>query len=62
MKQTYLNALAKGDENGYFVDGMEFFKEAGYEYPTVDSAHPTDLGFYFMAKAIEPTLRETLKL
>lgn len=62
VKQTYLNAREKGDENVYFVDGMEFFKEVGYEYPTADRTHPTDLGFYLMTKAIEPALRAALKL
>jgi hypothetical protein len=28
---------------------------------TVEGCHPTDLGFYFMAKALEPILKEILK-
>ena len=29
---------------------------------TVDCVHPTDLGFYSMAIAIEPVLKQILKL
>ncbi len=51
IKQTYENARLRGDNNVYFVGGsklMHLAKGAG----TVDSIHPTDLGFYSMATAI----------
>ena len=56
-KRTYEIAISEGDENIYYVeplDIMPFMAEEG----TVDRIHPTDLGFYLMAKALEPTLRE----
>jgi len=50
VKQTYLNAIARGDKNVYFVDGSKIYpKEVRYDC-SVDGGHPTDLGFYFMAK------------
>ena len=55
IKATYENAKANGDENVYFIDGKEFF-ESNNDF-TVDGVHPTDLGFYFMAKRIGEELR-----
>ncbi len=61
VKTTYLNALARGDKNVYFIPGYSFFENtAESEYP-VDTTHPTDLGFYFMAKRIGPTLKKCLE-
>ena len=60
IKRTYDNAKKAGDKNVYFIDGSEFFPEIGYDY-SIDGIHPTDLGFDIMAKAIFPTLKETLK-
>lgn len=55
IKATYENAKASGDENVYLINGMEFF--GGDRDFTVDCVHPTDLGFYFMAKRIAEELR-----
>ena len=55
--RTYEIAIAEGDKNIYYVNPLEvipFMPEEG----TVDRIHPTDLGFYYMAKALEPTLKE----
>ncbi|MBO5928289.1 MAG: hypothetical protein J6Q32_05510 [Clostridia bacterium] len=50
IRKTYLNAKNSGDDNVYFIDGATLYK---YNKDfTVDSCHPTDLGFYFMAKRI----------
>lgn len=46
---TYKNALSRG-ENVYCVLGNELMKICGDE-GTVDGCHPTDLGFFSMAKA-----------
>ena len=59
IKATYNNAISNGDENVWFIDGSTFFDFDSNEY-TVDDCHPTDLGFYLMAKGIEPVLREAL--
>lgn len=51
IEQTYKNALAAGDKNVYFIDGkalMSLCENNG----TVDNVHPTDLGFYSMARVL----------
>ena len=51
IETTYLNAVAAGDKNVYFIDGealTDLCKDSG----TVDNCHPTDFGFASMAKAL----------
>jgi hypothetical protein len=59
IKKTYENALARGDKNVRFIDGRTMFEFAGTE-GTVDSVHPTDLGFLSMAKRIAEDLKTFL--
>ena len=59
-ERTYEIALAEGDKNVYYVNPLDTFPIAPEE-ATVDRIHPTDFGFYLMAKALEPTLREIAK-
>ncbi len=59
IKTTYENALARGDKNVYFVDGRELMKYAKLE-GTVDGCHPTDYGFYSIAKTLKKTLKKLL--
>lgn len=59
IKATYDKAVSEGDENVWLIDGSTFFPFGSNEH-TVDNCHPTDLGFYLMAKGIEPVLREAL--
>ena len=61
IKQTYQNALNNGDKNVYLVDGREFYPKDIMERCAVDSCHPTDLGFYFMARGIYSTLKQIFK-
>lgn len=56
IKRTYNNALAAGDKNVYFIDGNAMFPPDMREYCSVDGSHPNDLGFMYMAKAVEPYL------
>ena len=56
-ERTYEIAIAEGDKNVYYVNPLDFFPIVPEE-GTVDRIHPTDLGFYFMAKALQPTLEE----
>lgn len=56
--ETYKIAKERGD-NVAFIDGEKMFGE-DYELCTVDMTHPNDLGFYKMAKAIEPVLKEKI--
>ena len=57
IKKTYENALARGDKNVYFIDGRELMQYAKLE-GTVDGCHPTDYGFYSMAKTLQKTLKK----
>ena len=58
---TYHRAKAEGDTNVYFLSGETFYKEYGKDTCTVDNCHPNDLGFFCMAKAIQPLLSELLE-
>ena len=59
IRANYERAVARGDQNVYFIDGETLFsicKKDG----TVDDTHPTDLGFFSMAEAIAPVLEKLL--
>ncbi|MGN1059159.1 MAG: SGNH/GDSL hydrolase N-terminal domain-containing protein [Clostridia bacterium] len=60
--RTYMTAKDSGDQKVYFLDGFNVLGDLTPEAASVDRTHPTDLGFYFMAKAIIPVLREALGL
>jgi len=57
--RTVTQLREAGDANIRFFDGADLLGD-DFEECTVDGAHPTDLGFYRMAKALEPVLREML--
>ena len=59
---TYQNALARGDQNVYFIDGQDYFPPESLVFCTNDNVHPNDLGMFFMANAIQPTVEKLLKL
>ena len=62
IHKNFMRGIEKGDKNLYFIDGESFFSGYGELADcTVDGCHPTDLGFYLMAKGIEPTLRAALE-
>ncbi|NLZ55971.1 MAG: hypothetical protein GX900_04850 [Clostridiaceae bacterium] len=60
IRKTYLNAVRAGDRRVWFVDGQTLFGRRGRDNCTVDRCHPNDLGFYRMARRIEPLLRSIL--
>lgn len=60
IKRTYDNAIKSGDKNVYFIDNKTLMAIARND-GIVDDCHPNDLGFYSMAKAIEPVLKKILK-
>ena len=60
IQKTYNNAKAAGDENVYFIHGGDLMQYARYD-GTVDIAHPTDLGFYSMAKVFGDLIEKILK-
>ncbi|HYF51976.1 MAG TPA: SGNH/GDSL hydrolase family protein [Planctomycetota bacterium] len=53
---------AQGDRNVEFFDGANLYGDDVWEECTVDGVHSTDLGYIFMAKALEPVFRKLLKL
>ncbi len=57
---TYLTARANGDRKVWFVDGRTLFGGRDRDCCTMDSTHPNDLGFYRMAEAIYPVVKEAL--
>ena len=65
VERTWKNAVAAGDKNVYFVDGLHFYDQDGMpeiprDYTTVDNTHPTDLGFHLMYRKILPVLAKAL--
>lgn len=60
VEESYCKAVAAGDKNVYFINGGQFFPGDVADSCTVDNCHPTDLGFYFMAQGILPTLKYCL--
>ncbi len=51
VKKTYENAVANGDKNVYFIAGKDLVDVAGRDC-SVDGCHPTDFGFWNMAKTL----------
>lgn len=60
IKNTYLNALSSGDKNVYFIDGEKHYGEVDRNLCSIDGIHPNDLGFYRMAKNVEPVIKKAL--
>ena len=59
ITETYNNAVARGDKNVYIVYGDDIFGEVGADF-SADMTHPSDLGYYMIAKKLEPVLRRAL--
>ena len=59
IRKNYENAVSNGDKNVYFIDGPTLMAVAKNE-GTVDNCHPTDLGFYSMACALEEVLEKII--
>lgn len=59
IRKTYTDAVAKGDKNVYLIDGKTLMKDTEND-GTVDDAHPNDLGFYSMAKAVGDVLKNII--
>ena len=56
-RETLEKAKAAGDGNIYFIAGEELIDPDLAEHALVDDCHPTDLGFYSMAKRLLKTLQ-----
>ena len=61
VKRTWETAAQAGDRNVFFVDGTQMLRLFGGDSGTVDNCHPNDLGFYCMAKTLEPLLAAALQ-
>ncbi len=60
VRKTFENAKNSGDNNVYFIEGPKLMELAGDE-GTVDGCHPTDLGFFSMARAILDVMKKIFK-
>lgn len=58
-RETYNNAINRGDKKVSFIVGGDLLGEAGDD-GLVDNCHPTDLGFYFMGKRLTEELLKYL--
>ena len=58
IEDSYRALKSESDTPVYFVDGQKIFESCDSEMMTVDNTHPTDLGFYCMAKALEGIFEE----
>ena len=56
-KKTYDNAIAKGDQNVYFLCGDDLTEFCGRDV-SVDGTHPSDIGFYSMSLPVTKVLEE----
>lgn len=54
-------ARRNGDRHIAFVDGEQLFAGTEPDACTVDGTHPNDLGFYRMARTMEPAIRGLLE-
>ena len=53
IRESYRACLSDGCGPVHFVNGNEIFKSCDSEMMTADNTHPTDLGFYAMASALD---------
>ncbi len=60
VKRTFDRAVARGDENVWFIDGETLLGESERYLCTLDRTHPNDLGNYRMAEKITPVIKEAL--
>ena len=62
VKENYEKALADGDKNVYFIPGNTLMDDFICDGGTIDGIHPTDAGFFSMARKIFPLVKEILSL
>lgn len=61
IKESYDRAVSEGDKNVYFVNGIYSYGTHQRDMFMTDGCHPNDLGMYFMAANIYPTLKAALE-
>lgn len=61
IRATYDEAVKAGDKHVYFIDGKTYFADLPDPgLALTDGCHPSDFGFYLMAKTVLPVLRKAL--
>ncbi len=60
IRETFEKARAAGDNNVWFLDGTQVMAQFGSGCGMTDTAHPNDLGFACMAKAVGDILEKVL--
>jgi len=60
VRETYEQALAEGDRRVMHIDGATLFDGLQPDDCVVDGLHPSDFGFYRMAKVIGAAVEEML--
>ncbi len=61
IEKTVLEARQSGDTNVCFLNMMEYLDKKGVlNEASVDKSHPNDLGFFFMAEAVEEMMKNFL--
>ena len=58
---TYNKGLENGDKNLYFINGATLIPTELRPYATIDTCHPNELGFYYMAKKTCDILKPLLE-
>jgi hypothetical protein len=59
LRAAYDTLVAEGDTHLVYIEGDHLLGDDSEG--TVDSSHPTDLGFMRMADVLEPVLRELIE-
>lgn len=57
---TFNYAIDNGDSNVYFIDGESLYRGPFKDCCSVDSTHPNDLGFSYIANAVTAELKRIL--
>ena len=60
QRDTVTQLQSQGDTNISYLDGEKLIGD-DYLESTVDGSHPTDLGFWLMANALEPVIRKLVQ-
>ena len=60
--KSYEKAIATGDNNVYFIDGITLFDGGFYESCTSDGRRPNDIGFMRMADKIGAVIAKVMNL
>ena len=60
IRESYIKGIRNGDKNLYFIDGESLLGDRNAQDSLVDSVHPSDVGFRYMADRIYPVLKDVL--